>query len=253
MTNNTIQGIRLEEGLELRSAVLEYAVKLELSFCDVAGFGELEWVELSGAAEGETTFLEGPFQLIDLKGRVRLAANTALLDLFCTLSRHTDNGIQLLGGKLERAKIIFAELSFVPLTLAQKVSPELAEPIKPNSPKLVSDSSRPDHPIKSLTPPPPTAPSSPGTDNRWAKAIAESDRVQQQAQKETRSDLVPSRGDIVNHLQFGRCTVVRVGDDHITLRKPNNRNVQLGIAILDFTLAGKEDKKSVFNVKVMRK
>jgi predicted DNA-binding protein with PD1-like motif len=253
MTNITVQGIRLEEGLELRSAVLEYAVKLELSFCDVAGFGELEWVELAGAAEGETTFLEGPIQLIDLNGRVRLAGDTSLLDLFCTLSRHTDNGIQLLGGKLQRAKTVFTELRFVPLTLALEVSADKSKPAEPIPSKLVSDSSRPDHPIESLTPPPPTAASSPGTDNRWTNAIAESDRVQKQAQKDTRSDLLPSRGDIVNHLQFGRCTVVRVGDDHITLRKPNDRNVQLGIAILDFALAGKEDKKSVFNVKVVRK
>jgi hypothetical protein len=47
--------------------------------------------------------------------------------------------------------------------------------------------------------------------------------------------------------------VVRVGDSHITLRKPNNRNVQLGIAILDFTPLGKEDKKSIFDVKIMKK
>jgi predicted DNA-binding protein with PD1-like motif len=253
MTDITIHGIRLEEGLELRSAVLEYAVKLELSFCDIAGFGELEWVELAGDAEGETTFLEGPFQLIDLNGRVRLAGDTSLLDLFCTLSRHTDNGIQLLGGKLQRAKTVFTELRLVPLTLGLGVSADISKPARPNPPKLVPDSSRPDHPIESLTPPPPTAASTPGADNRWAKAIAESDRVQKQAHKDTRSDLIPSRGDIVKHLQFGRCTVVRVGDDHITLRKPDNRNVQLGIAILDFTFVDKEDKKSVFNVKVVRK
>ncbi len=253
MTDSTTYGIRLEEGLELRSAVEEHAVKLELSFCDVGGFGELEWVELTGAVEGETTFLEGPFQLIDLKGRIRLAGGTALVDLFCTVSRHTDNGIQLLGGNLKRAKTVFVELTFVPLAHFQGAPNDAPKPTRSTPPKLVADSSRPDHPVESLTPPRPTAPPSPSTDIRWARAIAESERVQKQAKKDSRSDVIPSRGDIVNHLQFGRCTVVRVGDSHITLRKPNNRNVQLGIAILDFTPSGKEDKKSVFDVKVMKK
>ena len=239
--------------MELRSAVEEYAVKLDLSFCDIAGFGELEWLELAGAVEGETTFLDGPFQLIDLKGRIRLAGDTALVDLVCTVSHHTDNGIQLLGGKLKRAKTVFAELTFVPLALFQDASQEASNPTKPTPPTLISESSKPGHPTKKVKPSDSSIASSPASDIRWAKAIAESERVQRQAQKDSRSDTIPSRGDIVNHIQFGRCTVVRVGDDHITLRKPDNRNVQLGIAILDFTFVDKEDKKSVFNVKVTRR
>ena len=107
MTDSKTKGIRLEAGLELQAAVEATAVKLNLPFCDVAGFGELEWVELAGATEGETVFLQGPFQLVDLKGRVRLAGDTALVDMVCTLTRHTDNGIQTVGGILQRAKTVF--------------------------------------------------------------------------------------------------------------------------------------------------
>ena len=252
MTDSRTRGTRLEAGLELRSAVETTAVKLDLPFCDVTGFGELEWVELAGTAERGTVFLQGPFQLVDLKGRVRLAGDTALLDMVCTLTRHTDNGIQTVGGILQRAKTVFVELAYVPLRLIPDELPQTA-PTKSKVPKLVADSSRPDHPIESLTPPAPAPSAPPSADNRWAKAVAESNRVQKEAQQSTRSDLLPARGDIVNHRQFGRCTVVRITDAHITLRKPNNRNVQLGLPILDFAFLEKEDDKSVFNVNVIRK
>ncbi len=63
-------------------------------------------------------------------------------------------------------------------------------------------------------------------------------------------EVPPKTGDIVNHRQFGECTVVRLGDDHITLRKPDRRNVQLGLPILRFFREGEEDGHTVFRVEI---
>ncbi len=248
MTETTAHGIRLETGAMLPEGAQNVASELSLSFCDVTGFGVVEWVELAGTSDGDTIRLEGPFQLIDLKGRIRLAGDVVLSDFVCTISRHTDNGIQLLGGTLKRAEIRFVELTFLPLAVDTNDTADA--PVK-----------EPKHTVgrasvaKSEKPPSRSKPQdSANVDARWGKAIAESDRVQRRA--EERGDLLekeevqPSRGDIVNHRQFGKCTVVRVGDDHVTLRKPDRRNVQLGLAIVTFTRDGEEEGKPVYSVKI---
>ncbi len=250
MTDTTPKGIRLEETEELTEAVQELAAELSLSFCEVTGFGELEWVELKEGREN-TTLLKGPLQLLDLKGRLRLTGGVRLTDFVCTVSRNTDNGIQVLGGKLSRARATFLELTFLPLVaLNDNV------PVKDAPRKLVSDSSLP----RPAAPPSPpkedpieTKPTMPDLGPKWGKAIAESKRVQLQAEERENWTERPNRGDIVNHMQFGKCNVIRVGDEHITLRKPDRRNVQLGLSILEFSKEGEEDKHTVFSVRVKPK
>jgi predicted DNA-binding protein with PD1-like motif len=249
MTETVFNGLRIEAGNELKAAIEELAIKHSFAFCDISGFGELEWIELAGASENDVKYFEGPFQLIDLKGRIRIAASMVLLDLVCTVSRYTDNGIQVLGGKLMRARTIFTEVSFCALTIPNgtnttrdSATMELVTPEKET--KLVSDSSKPRPSV------PPESPQSTSPDGRWAQAIVESEQVRRNSEKSAAEDELPRTGDIVNHRQFGRCLVIRLGDEHITLQKPDKRTVQLGIAILDFARAGKEGKQSVFQVSV---
>jgi hypothetical protein len=64
------------------------------------------------------------------------------------------------------------------------------------------------------------------------------------------TDVRPELGDIVNHKQFGKCTVSRIDDDHITLKKPNGRHVPLGLQILVFKKVGDAEGKRVFDVDV---
>ncbi len=115
MIKSTAQGIRFEAGAIVPAIVEEAVSECSFSFCDVTGFGRLKWMELAGASKGETIRFEGPLQLIDLKGRLRCAGGVILSDFVCTVSRHTDNGIQILGGELKQAEIQFAELTFLPL------------------------------------------------------------------------------------------------------------------------------------------
>ncbi|MCP4676869.1 MAG: hypothetical protein GY854_15410 [Deltaproteobacteria bacterium] len=247
MTETTAYGIRLETGM-LPEGVQSVASDLSLSFSDVTGFGVVEWVELAGTTDGDIIRLEGPFQLIDLKGRIRLAGDVVLSDFVCTISRHTDNGIQLLGGALKRAEVRFVELTFLPL--ATDTNDTAHTPIEEPKPAVVSLASVAQSSAPSSAKPQDSA----SIDARWGKAIAESDRVQRRA--EERGDLLeqeevrPIRGDIVNHRQFGKCTVVRVGDDHVTLRKPDRRNVQLGLAIVKFIRDGEEEGKPVYSIQI---
>ena len=177
-----------------------------------------------------------------------------LADFYCTLSRQTDNGIQVLGGKLLAARVLFLELTFTPvcalefmpsakgLTLSQGESNDAKKAPAHKSAAAIQMA------VKDKEPPA-------GLDSRWANAIQEAKQIQRDSDffRDDDIDVKPSAGDIVHHQQFGECKVTRIGDDHITLRKPDGRNVQLGLHILKFFHRGKQNRRDVFTVEVAKK
>lgn len=279
MNDSKNLGIRLEDGVILPTAVEKLADRYGMSFCDVFGFGELEWVELSMDNHGTTVQrFEGPLHLIALNGRVRIAGAMTLCDFVCTFSRQTDNGIQVLGGKLHSAAAVFVELTISPLQpLDIEKKPDLdrddTPPKSAPTRELTRAPAAASPPFKAaappLTEPRPNveAPVSPtvstpknevhrapaALDDRWAKAVLEAKRLQEDptfVDGEEESDRRPKRGDIVQHAQFGECQVSRIDDDHITLRKPDGRNVQLGLTVLRFVSLGKQKGKDAYRVQI---
>lgn len=242
MNESSFFGIRIESGSELSESIENEVRKLGQVFCDVVGFGELQWLELAGPEDGTTLRFPGPLTLLDLKYRIRQVGDVLIADRVCLVSRHTDNGIQVLGGKLIRAGVSFAELVFLPLATGEL-----------SAHRSLNDKETPDQDDAPIA----TGTNETGND-RWAGAIAESERIERQAKARGLSfnatdddeDYIPRTGDIVNHRQFGRCVVSRIGDTHLTLRKPDGRNVQLGLPILKFIRTGTEGKKNVFEVEV---
>ncbi len=241
MTQLLPLALRLESDAALPGSIETIADTLP-PFCDISGFGELTWVRLAADDSANTRYLKGPLQLLSLNGRLRNAGEMALIDIVCTLSRQTDNGIQVLGKRLVDAQVVFAELMFTPLAILDAVEKPSVK-LKAASPAIISKPKPIPRPVENLS------------ESRWANAVKEASRIQRDSDifSDEGRDLRPTRGDIVNHLQFGECTVTRIGDDHITLRKPDGRNVQLGLQILRFTHQGKKDGKDIFQVEVNRK
>lgn len=239
---------RLDGQASLLQAIEDTATEIGLEFCDVCGFGELKWVELLAAGEQDTRRFEGPLDLIHLQGRIRRAGEVWLADYMCAVSRGTDNGIQLLGGKLIAAGAEFVELTFIPLTEGETVAQVTNTVSTGDSRGTASTAGKAREPSSAGEP----------LAGRWAEALAESKRQERDAQKRgwdwdsDEEEVRPSRGDIVVHRQFGRCQVVRLDDDHISLRKPDGRVVQLGLAVLEFTAADREGDKAVYEVSVKR-
>lgn len=273
MNDSKNLGIRLEDGTILPVAVEKLADKHGLSFCDVFGFGELAWVELAMDDHGTTVqHFEGPLQLIALNGRLRMVGTVTLCDFVCTFARQTDNGIQVLGGKLHSAEAIFVELTFAPLSpldvekkqdlgrsneRVQAPTRELTRSpsAAPPPPKAIEARVEPRPSLELPDVAPVTVPANPvpaAVDDRWAKAVLEAKRLQDDPTfvDEEDSDRRPKRGDIVQHTQFGECQVSRIDDDHITLRKPDGRNVQLGLTVLRFVSMGKQKGKEAFRVEI---
>jgi predicted DNA-binding protein with PD1-like motif len=238
-----VRALRFESGAMLPSAAEAAAADAELGFCDVRGFGELHWVELQPTG-GETRRLRGPLDLLGLQGRLRRAGEVVLADWICTVSRETENGIEVVGGRLVAAECSFAEVSLTPLSAAAQRPQE--KPAAPASPVEARPPAR-----SAVAERPPAAPVPPVA--AFAEALAESRRQEALAPDRDRDDDVrPARGDLINHLQFGKCEVLRVDDDHVTLRKPDGRTVQLGLPILAFTEVGTEGRARVFDVRVRR-
>ena len=237
----------LTRGAILPGAIDNIAKDLELIFCDITGFGEVDWMEIKAPGDdGIVQRFSGPLVITDLKGRIRTAGGMTFSEYMCTAVRHTDNGIQTLGGKLVGARSRLVELRFDPLTLLEgndgdlgnEPSPDTSLPTQSEvhvSSKNLSDDSK---------------------DSKWNKAIEESEYVEKTGASsvwdEEEEDPRPVRGDVVNHRQFGRCTVSKLDDDHIFLKKPNGRVVQLGLSILNFALQGDDDGVSVFDVQIKR-
>lgn len=237
MTDNLrVRAVRLESGSMLPAAAEAAAAKEDLGFCDVRGFGELHWVELQPTAGG-TRRLRGPLDLLGLQGRLRRAGDVVLADWICTVSRETDNGIEVIGGRLVAAECSFAEVSLTPLAAMTTAGSRIVEAV---------DGPRPATPERPPAVPAPSA-------ALFAEALAESRRQEALAPSwDQEEDARPARGDLVNHLQFGKCKVLRIDDDHVTLRKPDGRAVQLGLPILAFSEVGAEGPNKVFDVRVRR-
>ena len=234
--------VRFGHTTGLLGDIEQTAGRHSLSFCQVTGFGELARAELSCASDGEARWYTGPFQLVNLVGRVRRAGDQTIADYVCTLARQTDNGIELLGGRLLRAEAIYAEVTLETLELADAVESGDPLPERP-APKQVAAPSE-DAPAAGAQPP---------LDSRWAAVVEESRRVERQsADLPSRDPVRPKSGDIVDHQQFGRCKVSKVTDDHVALRKPEGRIVQLGLSVLEFTVEGVEDGKRVLTVQVKK-
>ena len=253
MADFKVYGIRLEAGAELLDTVRDAFQRLSIPFCDVVGFGELKWVELHAENQGEGRIFKGPLHLIDFKGRLRQAGDVMLEEYVCTVSRLTDNGVQLLGGKLKEAEIEYVELTFVPVDTVDVPIQAAEKGVSKES--KVADSGReaPSPSVRATINARPIAKSE--LPDRWAKAVLESKRVQQEADfmDDGAADVRPTRGDFVRHQQFGECKVTRISDDHVTLRKPDGRHVQLGLPILKFTREGEQEGKKVYRVEVRAK
>jgi hypothetical protein len=262
---------RLEKPVILPEALLEAARRAELEFADVFGFGALDWIELD--RNGSIVRLDGPFDLLDLKGRIRRVGDMDLAEFVVTVSRHTDAGIQVLGGRLFHASGSYLELRLLPLTaLAVAQAPAIAAAAHPPvaAPQIaVAAAAHAQFPAAEPLPPRPApAPvvveikpniGSKALSEKWAEALAESKKFEKTGvqakvwdEDETTVAVVPQRGDVVNHRQFGRCLVAKIDDDHISLKKPDGRIVHLGLPILDFSVVGAEGAVTVFEVQVRR-
>lgn len=271
MTDHTVLAKTIETEVAVPDFLDETALSLHLDFCDVNGFGNLKWADIVDSA-GATVHLEGPIDLLSIRGRVRHAGAVTMSDYRVLLAKHTDNGIQVVGGQLMSGRATLLELSFTPLVSADMVT-SVSPVVSASSltvPARVVVSSPPAAVAHAGAASPATTVSSvaAGTylgkkaaekgskDNAWANAMDLSAALEKKGKSahlwEGESSNSPEVGDIVKHQQFGDCTVVKLNDEHIAMQKPDGRIVQLGLRILKFSPIDKDGARTLWDVSVKR-
>jgi predicted DNA-binding protein with PD1-like motif len=101
---------RLGRGEDLVESLLALATADNARAAWVRGVGTLEWAELGRydqvrrTAEAPQRFAT-PCELLSLDGHLALTDGTLTAQLHATLSRRTDNGVEVLGGELLRAGV----------------------------------------------------------------------------------------------------------------------------------------------------
>jgi hypothetical protein len=232
MTDHTVFSKTLESEVPIPKSLDDAAISFRLDFCDVRGFGNLKWAEIIDAV-GNVVRLEGPLDLLSLNGRVRHAGPVTVSDYRVMLARHTDDGIQVVGGRLQRGMATLLELSFTPLQTGETIRAAASNTYMG---KRTAEKS--------------------GKAQAWAKAMELSSALEKkgkgaQAWAEE-SVKTPEIGDVVQHRQFGDCTVVKLDDEHVTIQKPDGRVVQLGLRIMQFTAVHEEDGRTLWEASVKR-
>jgi hypothetical protein len=169
--------------------------------CWLQASGHVEGVELRlpGEATDVTRLLRGRLVLVSLQGPSGGPFTAAL-------ARHSDAGIELLGGVLTRARSQGVSLFIQPASAAAAPPREAAA--RRETVVVAPPSSTPG-PATQAAP----VPESPPPTRSWAEVAAASD-----AAEEEEGDLLPERGDLVDHFAFGLCEVVKANGDRLHLR-----------------------------------
>lgn len=103
--------VRLDQGEELLASLSKLAEEEGVSAAWVRGVGTLEWVELDRHDQGlrraePPQRFSAPCEILSLEGS--LSGGDPMLH--GTLSRRTDNGVEVLGGRLTAARVFSVEL-----------------------------------------------------------------------------------------------------------------------------------------------
>ncbi|MCA9534782.1 MAG: DUF296 domain-containing protein [Myxococcales bacterium] len=122
---------RCERGEDLHAALLALAVENGIQAGWVRGLGALEGAELREYDQDSQRYrapvrFDTALEVLSLTGNISSRGDQPFVHLHVTLSRETDNGIQLLGGHLERGRVFALEFhveSFDDVALVRERDP----------------------------------------------------------------------------------------------------------------------------------
>jgi predicted DNA-binding protein with PD1-like motif len=136
--------VRLGDGASIHEVLATLATEHAISAGQISATGIVEDVALATIdpvrrSLGDPRGLRGAMELLSLRGSLAREADTPVAQLFATLSRATDNGIELLGGRVAAARAIAVELVIDCLDELETVrpaerplsSPPVAAPVPP--------------------------------------------------------------------------------------------------------------------------
>ncbi len=282
--------LRVDRGEELVAAIEALARDEGIRAAWVRGVGSLAWAELDRhdqdrrAPEPPQRF-ETPCDVLALEGNVSMSGSTPRALLHVTLARRTDNGVDVLGGRLKAGEVFACELSltvFEDLALlrarddetglalfrgergaapapraVREEPPEEDEELEDESPR--GGVSWADVAAVSAAPPvgerprrerprarPPSEPPAPFR----PPPIPDKRR----ADEELVEEHLPQKGDFIEHRQFGLCKVDREDEEGgLVIRLPSGVRKVIKLDFMEVGQPRHEGGRTIFPVRPRRR
>jgi uncharacterized protein len=256
---------RLDRGASLVEALLDICRSHGVRSAEIRGIGALEMVELASYDQAAQAWkpsrsLTGGLEVLSLYGSIAEQSGQLTLNLSAMLSREGDNGIEVVGGHVVRARTFSLEVVIdafddVLIRRGRDAATGLSTWIE----GVVAAPPAP------AATPPAAAAAGPATTTTWAEVArvsqgrpasasaaggAPAPPAKPQTEDDTDDALEP--GDILIHPTFGRCEVQRIegGYEFAQVRLKNARLVRLSLDILRLVRAGTEGGHRVFRARV---
>ncbi len=270
---------RLERGDDVVGALLEACRKHGVRCGELRALGSFESVEVAEYDQVRKvwkpgrTFAGGGLEVLNLTGNVSERDGALALHAHVTLMRDRDNGVEMLGGHLNAARVFALEFvieTFDDLLLRRAPEDKTGLVLWREAIPLVAATPTPT-PTPAPTPVEPEpeirAPILPGrepvrpssaipsnTAATWTQVAEASARRGSAAEPEPEvaaEDQQPEAGDLIVHPAFGRCDVQRLeGDEFVHIRLRNGRLVRLSLDVVRLTYAGRDGTRKIFNARV---
>jgi predicted DNA-binding protein with PD1-like motif len=272
---------QLSQGEELIQGLLSICHDRRLRSGQIQVSGILDELSVchhdrAGRAMGQARVFRTPLQLVWASGLLCEEGGKRQLTLSVLASRQRDNGIELLGGVCQAAKVLSCEFvidAFEDVLLRRELDRgtglhPLSDAFAASAPAPAGAAAAAEPAAAAsapaLAPAPASAPAvsftaqsepPPSHKPSWADAVMASVRAgsereeTEEGEDEEHEDYRPVRpGDILDHQQFGRCVVQRVDSDgdFVTVRLRNSRLVRLSLEVLRLRYQGDEDGHQVF-------
>lgn len=272
---------RLERGEDLVRGIEALAQRANVRAGWIRGAGSLEWVELDRhdqarrAPEPPQRF-ELPCDLLTLEGNVSRAGDAVKAMLFATIARRTDNGVDVIGGRVREGGVFSCELvveHFADLVLARAhdgaTGLDLFEggEARPAETPARPLPARPAPPAWTREPAPEEP--EPASGVSWADVAAVSAappvieepvrRAQRESSRapalrdtrhEVPDELLPQRGDFIEHRQFGLCKIDREDDEGgLVIRLPSGVRKTIKLDFMEVGQPRMEGTRRIFPIR----
>lgn len=273
--------VRLDRGEELCASLEALAKREGISAAWVRGIGSLAWVELDRhdqarkKAEPPQRF-ETPSDILSLEGNLALQDGAPRALLHATIARRTDNGVDVIGGRVREGGVFSCELvveHFADLVLARAhdgaTGLDLFEggEARPAETPARPLPARPAPPAWTREPAPEEP--EPASGVSWADVAAVSAappvieepvrRAQRESSRapalrdtrhEVPDELLPQRGDFIEHRQFGLCKIDREDDEGgLVIRLPSGVRKTIKLDFMEVGQPRMEGTRRIFPIR----
>jgi predicted DNA-binding protein with PD1-like motif len=257
---------RLDRGVDLFDALKALCREHHIRTAEVRALGSFEAVEVAEYDQERRVWKPGrkfgAVEVASLIGNVSERDGNLALHIHVTVMRDRDNGVEILGGHLNAARVYTMELvveTFDDVILRRGLDATTGrtawcEAITVPGP-VATGARAPADPVMELVPlaapfeaSSKKAPAPSSTGPSWADVAAASPPAEDTIEPD--DSLAP--GDVIIHPTFGRCLVQRIEGSgefaHVRLR--NDRLVRLSLDVLKLAVEGQEDNHRIFRARI---